>query len=1827
MIKIVGYQLTEELYQGERSLVYRAKRLADGEPLVLKVLQEQHPAPEQLARFRREYEMMQGLQVEGVVTALSLEIEQSRSFMVLEDFGGRSLNELNLAGSLSIPEFLELAIKLTEAVSQLHQHHIIHKDINPANIVLNPQTGQVKLIDLGLSSVFSHENPAFRHPNALEGTLAYLSPEQTGRMNRTVDYRTDFYSLGVTFYELLTGQRPFVATDPLELVHSHIARQPTSPAQLEPSLPATLVNIVLKLLAKNAEDRYQTAAGLQADLQTCLDQVRTTGTISDFDLGQHDQANQLRFSQKLYGREEEVLRLLAAFADACQGVAEPIFIAGHSGVGKSSLVREVYRSLTAEQGIFIEGKFDSLQRNLPYYAWQQALSQFVIYVLTESETETTLWRDKILQAVGPNAKVLSDIIPNLTLLLGDQPDVPALEAAESLNRFRYTFHRFFRTIASPERPICLFLDDLQWADTASLSLLQSLLQEALPHIFVVGAYRDNEVEATHFLSHLLQELKENSINIRTMPLKNLSISQVNDLISDALPGLTETTQLARLVHQKTEGNAFFVRAFLQTLYEQRLVPFKLSAAAESLAAIRRFGATTNVIDILVDKVQTLPPATQDILKLAACISTHFDLATLAIIAEAAPQQVSQELTPALIADILIADSQPEDELVSYHFGHDRIHAAVYSLLTPQEQQRYHWKIGNLLWDRFSLAERAERPFDILNQWRAALNLLETDADKIRFAELSLIGGRKAKTAAAFSATYDYLQAAYQLLQEDRVDYWQTHYDLLLALATETAEAAFLVSNFAKADQTIEIILNQANAAQDTIPAIEIRIQAYIVQNRMLEAVSSGLEVLRQLQIDFPKDHLSQHQVNLAYTKLQQKLGDRYIEALSDLPEMTETWSQTAMGILFNLIVPAYIINPMLYRLVLLKMIRLSIKHGYTPSSIYAYLLLGALLMNGSVDEIASGHQLSQLALTLAKQLAAPELKSKVTHQYNNTIRPWTEHLNETLPALIKTHYDQLEIGDYEHACSSVATYLYHTFYAGNNLNVIVQEMEVHYKTITKINHSGILERLNLFLQVISNLQIPSPNPRQLSGDYYDEVERVKVLEQLNDTSMLFTHYLCKLILSYLFPLQPKDAKPFAVAVKMADRAESYLLVPAGMFHTAVYYFYSALARLANYDQVPQAEQSLVMKKVADYQNKLKNWSHYAPMNFQHKWHLVEAERCRVLGQQSEARDHYEAAIDLAHKNHYVQEAALACELIGRFCLGKGQDDLAGFYLQKSSRAYEQWGALAKVHHLADLYPQFLKRIEPSPLTTISSTANVLDMHTVLKASQALSQEVVLTRLLEQMMQLVMENAGAERGILLLVEEGQWLVQAETALNQATTLLQAQPLEACVGTIATTIINYVSQTQENVILENARQADQFRHDPYIVSQQPQSILCLPIQHQGQVRGILYLENNLTSDTFTTDRIELLSLLLSQAAISLQNALLYDNLTTEIVERKQAEAALRQSERRYRALFESSNDAVFILSPDGYYLAANQPAAKMFGYKVEDILQMHAYDIIAPSDQEDAQQKLSHLHQGETLPVYERTLRKKDGTEFQGEINVALVPDEHGEPLHLQAVIRDITERKQAEVQIKQSLQEKEVLLKEIHHRVKNNMQIISSLLDLQADTIQDEAVREIFTESQQRIKSMALIHERLYQSSDLARIDFAEYIESLTNHLVRLYRTKAGNATLSLDIAPLFLSLETAIPCGLIINELVSNAFKHAFPKGQAGKISIELQPTVQGELILSVQDNGVGLPEEIDLQRTNTLGLTLVLTLVNQLKGTITQTNKQGSEFQITFTDPTLEIN
>ena len=1932
---LANYVIIEQLHDGDHSVVYRAEERRNGQKVVLKMPQTQRTALSH-HQITHEFQLLSALDLPSVITVYGLEYAGERPFLVLEDFGGQSLTQLQLAGNLLLTDFLQLALKISDALDQLQQHHIIHKDLNPGNILLNPHTGQVKLIDFALATLLPNQSQTFTNPHILEGTLAYLSPEQTGRMNRPLDYRSDFYSLGVTLYELATGQLPFTSTDPLEMVHQHIARQPASPKDLYPEIPTVLAHIILKLLAKNAEDRYQTAVGLQADLQNCLDQLETHGKISNFVLGQHDYSGQLHFSQKLVGRDYELAILLGAFTDACTNTAQWVRISGPSGVGKSSLVREVYGPITAQQGIFIEGKFDPLQRNIPYYGWQQALTQFVAYLLTEPQEETAVWRDKILAAVGENGQLLTDLIPNLRYLLGEQPNVSTLSGTEALNRFRYTFTHFLRAIATPKHPICLFLDDLQWADTASLALLSHILQAQLPFILIVAAYRDNEVDAGHPLSKSLKTLHGNGINDHHLSIRNLSLSQVTDIIVDTIGDGTETAEFAALVHQKTEGNAFFVKAFLQTLYEKQLLQFEPPRNWYwSLDAIRQLTATDNVVNLLTKKIKTLPTTTQSLLQLAACIGTQFDVVTLATIADITPIQAQTQLQPALLADMLIPSQQGKDVLASYRFAHDRIHGAIYESISPANQQQYHWHIGNLLWDATLAQERSERPFTILNQWFFALDLITEETDRIRLVELSLVAGETAKASTAYSAAYDYLHTVGQLWAVENPIRWQTNYNLTLTLASAIADAAFLSSHIPEALIIIEIILQQASTFLDTVPALETKIKIYTAQNDFIRAIEIGTQSLAQLGILFPKT-FTQADVDAALAETAVLFRNKTTSELMNLPEVSDPQQLAIAQILTTLRIPLYYTQPRQNIYFITQQINLMLQHGYSTDAgiIFANYAQHLFATNKNINV---AWQYIELALHLAEKFQAKINRAFTMLVVYSFLNHWLFPLRESLPALQEANRLALTSGNFVIALFAGSNHCFHAYAAGMKLAYVEQQITVFRQEQEQLNLVNISPVNRIYHQFILNLMGQSDDPCLLTGMVYHEDELFQSTQSSPNTVHLSIFATAKLTLSYLF------GKP-EQALQYATMAEPHLARSPGSMRTPLLHFYGALAQLALHANCSPEEQASLLHQVAQSQAKMKRWATDAPMNFVHKWHLVEAERCRVNEQIGQAREHYDLAIKLAEQHGYTHVAALAAELAGSFYLAREQDDLAEFYLRKSSRLYGDWGAAAKVQQLAEQHPRFFR----STAVTLDTNAHLLDLLSISKASQALSQEVRLNRLLELVMEIVMENAGAERGVLFLEQNGQWLLMAETAVNTPITLQQPIPLANCKDVLATAVVHTARQTQEPILLKNASQARPFQHDPYIIQQQPRSILCLPIQHQGQLSGILYLENNLVAGSFTDDRIELLNLLLRQAAISLQNAQLYTNLKAEISERKQVEAELRQNqerfralfdntndavftisgtghiltanqqavemtgysldelakmayhqlaapqdaldaankfaqliqkgqplplyervlrtkngvdipveiniglvydqngdplyfqsvvrditerklteaqlrknEQRYRALFERSNDAVFIMNLDGIYIAVNQQATDMLGYSTDEIIGMSYKDIVVPLEIDEAQGKLTQLLGRENTPLYERQFRKKNGTIFPVEMNVALVYDDAGHPLHYQGIVRDITQRKETEVQMIASLREKEVMLKEIHHRVKNNLQVISSLLDLQSEHVGDKRVQGLFLETRTRVRSMAFVHEQLYQATDLARIDFVDYIEQLTRYLSQSYRQYAGRVTLQLELSPLLLSVETAVPLGLIINELVSNALKYAFPIPKTGFILIRLDPSdAENQLCLIVEDNGIGLPDHIDFRRSPSLGLTIVMTLIDQLRATIRHLRLDpGTRFEIIF--------
>lgn len=1503
-----GYQITEKLYESVQSHIYRGYRKTNNQPVVLKILKSTYPSPEEIARFKKEYETLQNLKnLTGVIDAYHLENEQNRWIMVIEDFGASSLESLELV-NLSLPDFLPLAIKITVILSQLHQDYLIHKDINPSNIILNPVTQQLKLIDFGISTVLSRENSTFRNnPNRVEGTLAYISPEQTGRMNRAIDYRADFYSLGVTFYELLTGQLPFQTNDIMELVHCHIAKQPIPPHQLKSSIPQIISEIVLKLMAKNAEDRYQSAYGLQTDLEECQRQWQIYENIEPFQLEKQNILDRFQISQKLYGREQDVATLIMAFDRVSAGNTEMMLVSGYSGIGKSALVQELYKPLTRQHGYFVAGKCEQFQNNIPYAALIQGFQSLVRQLLTENEAVIATWQTKITQAIGINIQIIIEVIPEVELIIGPQPTVPNLPPTEAQNRFNLVFENFVKLFSQPEHPLVIFLDDLQWIDGASLKLIQLLMTTDESHnLFIIGAYRDNEVNDTHSLMLTLNEIKKAKPNaiINSLNMLPLALSHITQLIIETFQCDSENARvLAKLVHSKTGGNPFFVNEFLKSLYTDALLIFNYERGQWqwNLKQIQAQQITDNIVELMAEKIQKLPQETLEILKLAACMGNLFDLKQLAIVSEKSPQETATKLWTAITNGFLLplndtyklmdleVEGLSEQVKASYKFAHDRIQQAVYSLIPDSDKTTMHWRIGQLLLEKKASSETIEQKvFDIVNHLNQAQTLITQLAERDELARLNLQAGKKAKASTAYQPAYNYLQMGLVILGKNQ---WQRQYDLVLELALETAEVAYLTGQFEIMEQMAEMVLQEANTLLDKVKIYEVRIQAYSAQNQLLKAVKTALDVLKLLEMTFPEQP-TESNIMFAMQETQSALASsRRIEDLIELPTMTEPVKQASMQIITRVWNAAYIAMNQLIPLFICKQVNLSIEYGNTPESAFAYANYGFMLCG--MGQIETGYQLGQLALRLLDRFNVKELKAKIYVIYN-FIRHLREPLKEILPFQLEAYQSGLETGDFEFASSGASGYCLISYFMGKQLVEVEQEMAHYHHAIIQLRQKTYLHWHKIFWQTIKNLLGQNSHPYHLIGEIYNEDKMLPSHHQANDNSALLHLYTHKLILCYQF-------QKFQQAVENAVKLENYIVNAATTFVAPPAYFYDSLARLAMFSDATETEQECLLQKVMLNQEKMELWAKHAPINYLHKFYLVEAERARVLGKDGEAREYYDKAIALAQKNEFLNEEALAYEVAGRFYLYTLKiNHLAQHYLHEAHYAYRRWGALAKVKDLETRYPQFFTQTKHptisliTPPTTITTSNHVLDLNSFLKASQTIAGEIVLNRLLENMMKIVIENAGAQSGFLVLENQKQWLIEAKMIIpphsssvsenSKSVEILPSIPIENN-EEISENIIYYVARTQEQVVLDNATTTGSFTHDPHILKYQPQSILCMPLVNQGKLSGILYLENNLANGAFTPDRVEVLNLLSSQIAISIENAQLYNHLEEKVKERTQ------------------------------------------------------------------------------------------------------------------------------------------------------------------------------------------------------------------------------------------------------------------------------------------------------------------------------------------------------
>jgi predicted ATPase/signal transduction histidine kinase len=1477
-LEIPGYQIHDLLGETSTTIVFQATDLGSNSPCTIKLLKTHYPSLKDIARLKHEAEITATLDCEGIIRSIGWTPYHNgyteSVALVLEDFPGQDLTH-TLSEFQDIPRFLDLAIGITTTLGELHAHHIIHKDIKPDNILYNHETNQAKITDFGIASRLNSENPAIEHPELLEGTLAYISPEQTGRMNRSVDYRTDFYSLGVTFYQILTGQLPFSHTmDAMELVHCHIAKRPTPAHHLNLELPLQLSQIVAKLLAKNAEDRYQSAHGLKHDLLQCHQQWTTTGSIAAFELGSSDYGNQLQIPQKLYGREAEIVTLLEAFDRTQKGTSELVLVGGYSGIGKSAVIQEIHRPITQHRGYFITGKFDQFNRNIPYSAIIQAFKELIHQLLTESQTSIDQWCRAINQALTPNAQVLIDVIPDLELIIGPQMPVLPLEAIESQNRFNLAFIQFIRAFAN--RPLVLFLDDLQWADRASLKLLQRLMGDPeARRLLCVAAYRDNEVDSTHPFILTLDRLREQGTIISEVLLKPLGIDQIQQLLADTLTCQVETTlPLAQLLQDKTGGNPFFLTQLLKTLYRAGLLRFEPSLGQWQwdMEAVRELPVSENIVDLVAETLQTLPPESQHILSLAACVGNRFDLKTLSIISQQALPKLVENLWEALklslvmplssdykLLTLIETEDLPE---VYYRFLHDRVQQAAYTLIPEDQKQQVHHQIGQLLLQATTNLE--EDLFDIVNHLNIALT---HTTDQYQLAQLNLKATQKAIAASAYAPAINYATAGITCLGE-----WNQDDRLYFELYRDRIESEYVVGNFAMAEELTESLFQQPLSDNDKAEINTIRLTHYQNNAHYEKAIQIGLDTLRLFGLDLP-EHPSMAEIQALFFTVEGAIGEPM--DLLDAPAMTLPEPERMVSLLMNLVPPTYLVNQPLLGLIVLKMMEITLEHGNTLLSVFVYTWYGTILC-GNFGNYAKGYTFGQLALKLNEKFGTTILNGKLYMSFGNFISPWSRPIQENLEIQTNAYQFAKSTGDFSWCHHSAAFGFWQKFDSFQTLEQLLQEQSkyIGFANETEPTVGLALEQQRHLLLALSG---KTSDRLSLSSPEWSETTANQVFERTSYGYGLNTYSFAKMLVCFTYG-------DYAEAYKYSLEVDRTIAAINAQYQTSLQSFYQTLITLALYRETAETP---YLELATEQRNKLHKWSAHCPENFLAMYQLTLAETAFTEGNYWEAGRQYDGAIATAKQYRLFYTEALAQELAGRFYATVHRAALAQTYLKQAIDRYKAWGAIPKVAWLRAQFPQQAPEsteIEStSQLTTTNSQVNALDFEAIIKSCQLLSSQIILGDLLKDLIKIVLEHAGAERAVLLTEDSSTWSIALEGVIQQNTSCALAQSAIPLAQALPESLLNYVIRTQDHVVLSNAACEGRFSQDAYILEHQCRSVLCMPLVHQGKTTSLLYLENNLSNGAFTVDRLEVLKVLCGQAAISIEQAQLYNSLEQRIAER--------------------------------------------------------------------------------------------------------------------------------------------------------------------------------------------------------------------------------------------------------------------------------------------------------------------------------------------------------
>jgi predicted ATPase/signal transduction histidine kinase/GAF domain-containing protein/CheY-like chemotaxis protein len=1596
--------------------------------LVLAPLRE-HTAPRSLRQMEHEYSLRDELEPGWAARPLTLARHQGRPVLVLEDPGGVPLDRL-IGAPMEMRQFLRLGIGLAAALGCLHKQGLIHKDVKPASALVDIATCKVWLTGFGIASRLPRERLAPEPAADLAGTFAYMAPEQTGRMNRSIDSRSDLYSLGITLYQMLTGDLPFTASDPIEWIHCHIARHPVPPGQRLQAVPAPVSEIILRLLAKTAEERYQTAAGVEADLNRCLAEWDATGSIHAFTLGAYDKSDRLLMPERLYGRDRECQVLLACFEHVVDtGTPVLALVSGYSGIGKSSVVHELHKAIVLPRGIFISGKFDQYKRDIPYAPLAQAFKTLVRQILSAGEAELEAWRSAIRKAVGLNGQLIVSLLPELEIVIGKQPPVAELQAREAESRFHLVFRSFLSVFADRQHPLAIFLDDLQWLDAATLKLLEHLVTHPdVRHLLMIGAYRDSEVSASQPLMQTLAAIRRTGAVVREIVLAPLSRDDVTQFVADTLHcGPARAGPLAQLVFEKTLGNPFFAIQFLASLSDEGLLRFATDARAETevgawiwdLPRIRAKGYTDNVVDLMIAKLRRMPDSTQERLKQLACLGNVAEIATLALVHELSEQEIHTALWDAVLTGLIVRQDG------GYAFLHDRVQEAAYSLIPEEERPAIHLRIGRLFAGRTDKEKIKDSIFEIVNQLNRGARLISDPEERARVAELNLIAGERAKTSTAYASALTHFSTGQALLPENA---WEQRYPIMFALEFHRAECEVLSGHLPEAETRLALLATRAANLVDSAAVTCVRLELYTTLDRSDRCVELCLEYLRRIGVHW-SPHPSEEQVRAEYDAIWRRIASGRVEALVELPLMGDPVWRGTLDVLAQVVTPALFTDHNLLCLVLCRMANISLEHGNSGASCFAYVWLG-MIVGPHFDDYPMAFRFGQLGFELVEQRGLDRFKARVYMSFGNLVNPWSKHIRTGRPLVRRAFNAAIEIGDLTFAAYSCNNLITNLLACGEPLPDVQREAEGGLEFARKIHFGLVIDIITSQLRLIFTLRGLTPAFTSFNDEQFDEARFERHFEIDPRLALPSCWY-------WIRKLQARfHAGEYGSAIDAELQAQRLLWTSPSFLEVAEYHFFAALSRAAHCDAIRAEERPLHLEALSVHHRQLEIWAQHCPENFGTRTALVSAEIARLEGRFLDAEPLYEESVRLAREHSFIHVEGIAGELAARFYAARRLQTISQAYLRDARHCYLLWGADGKVRQLDATYPFLRGELAPSqPTAAIGASLEQMDLATVVKLSQAVSGEIILEKLIDTLLRTTLEHAGAQRGLLFVQQAGVQRLEAEAGTSGDTINVSFRQVSVSAAEVPESVLHYVIRTQESVILDDASTQSAFSADEYIRRNRIRSVLCLPLVNHTSLIGVLYLENNLAPSVFTPARSAVLKLIASQAAISLENAHLYTDLTKENSERQRAEEAWRRSEIYLAQAQAVSHTGSFGWNPvtdEIYWTAETFRIYELDPAKTPGIAQI--IDRTHPEDRDFVRRTLDRARYERADYDMEFRLSMPDGSIKHAQVLARAVTDESGHPLFVGAVM-DITQRKLAEVAQQEQALERERMQRQLQQAAK------------------------------------------------------------------------------------------------------------------------------------------------------------------------------------------------